>query len=241
MSEDIKDEVVISPQEKRDDLNVFASLPERMSAIESRLENFRINYQNHLARLDSFKQEVKENLVKLGQHKARVDSFSDEHSKFIKKMCAPNATEDEFKRFMMICREYSLDPLKKHAYILKGSAIISIDGYIKIANSSPSFDGMESDTVYEGDTITKRENGSLLITYGPAHNNFEKDKIKGAFCNVYRNDRTKATSAYVSLKEYNKPTDTWKNYTSAMITKTAEVMAIKKAFDLSDGEEGVAE
>ena len=156
----------------------------------------------------------------------------------IRSMVAPGATDDEFRAFMYLCNAYSLDPLKKEIYFIKyggkSTIITSRDGYLKIANLHDQFDGLESDVVYQGDTLTKRDDGSLHIAYGQEHLVFDKSKLSGAFCSVFRKDRTKATTVFVSIKEYYKrEAPIWQQYTNAMILKVAEAMALKRAFAIS--------
>lgn len=156
----------------------------------------------------------------------------------IRKIAAPTATDDEFKTFMYLCKAYNLDPLKKEIYFIKyggkSTIITSRDGYLKIANLNENFDGIESDVVYQGDQLIKRENGSLHITYGQEHLTFDKSKLTGAFCSVFRKDRQKATTVFVSIKEYyKKEAPIWQQYTNAMILKVAEAMALKRAFAIS--------
>jgi len=150
----------------------------------------------------------------------------------------PEATEIDLKHFMYLCKEYDLDPLKKEIYFIrcggKHVAITSRDGYLKIANLNPCFDGLESDVVYQGDKLVKREDGSLSIEYGDGHLIFDKSKLVGAFCSVFRKDRSKATTIFVSIKDYyKKNAPIWEQYTNAMILKVAEAMALKRAFAIS--------
>lgn len=156
----------------------------------------------------------------------------------IRKSVAPGATDDEFKAFMYLCRAYDLDPLKKEIYFIKYSnkatILTSRDGYLKIANLNENFNGLESDVVYQGDVLTKRDDGSLHISYGAEHLCFDKSKLTGAFCSVFRKDRFKATTVFVSIREYyKKDAPIWQQYTNAMILKVAEAMALKRAFAIS--------
>jgi phage recombination protein Bet len=153
-------------------------------------------------------------------------------------MVAQGSTDEEFRAFMYLCDAYSLDPLKKEIYFVKyggkSTIITSRDGYLKIANVHEQFDGLESDVVYQGDVLTKRDDGSLHIAYGPEHLAFDKTKLSGAFCSVFRKDRSKATTVFVSIKEYYKrEAPIWQQYTNAMILKVAEAMALKRAFAIS--------
>lgn len=156
----------------------------------------------------------------------------------LRKIAAPSATDDEFKLFLYLCKTYNLNPLTKEIYFVKyagkSTIITSRDGYLKIANLNKNFNGMESDVVYQGDVLTKRDDGSLHIAYGSEHLAFDKSKLSGAFCSVFRKDRTKATTIFVSIKEYyKKDAPIWQQYTNAMILKVAEAMALKRAFAIS--------
>ena len=172
-------------------------------------------------------------------HKARTNSgFTQTDVTHIRKSIAVGATDDEFKTFMYLCKAYNLDPLKKEIYFIKyggkATMLTSRDGYLKIANLNKNFDGIESDVVYQGDELTKRDDGSLHITYAPAHLSFDKSKLTGAFCSVFRKDRAKATTVFVSIKQYyKKGAPIWQQYTNAMILKVAEAMALKRAFAIS--------
>lgn len=156
----------------------------------------------------------------------------------IKTAVAPTATQTELQTFLYLCQEYNLDPLKKEIFFIKynnkATILTSRDGYLKIANLNKQFDGIESDVVYTGDRLTKREDGSIHIEYSDAHLAFDKTKLTGAYCNVFRKDRKKATAVFVSLRDYYKRgAPIWEQYVNAMILKVAESMALKRAFAIS--------
>lgn len=164
--------------------------------------------------------------------------FKPEEIHLIRTTVAQNATDNELRAFLYLCREYNLDPLKKEIYFIKyngkPSVLTSRDGYLKIANRNKNFDGLESDVVYHGDKLVKREDGSLHIEYGESHLAFDKSKLAGAYCNVFRKDRKKAIAVFVSIKDYYKRgAPIWEQYPNAMILKVAEAMALKRAFAIS--------
>lgn len=165
------------------------------------------------------------------------NNFTDQEIELIKSITL-NATEIELKTFLYLCQEYNLDPLKREIYFIKynnkATILTSRDGYLKIANLNPNFDGLESDTVYQGDKLIKREDGSIQIEYGEAHLVFDKSKLTGAYCNVFRKDRKKAMSVFVNVRDYyKKGAPIWEQYINAMIIKVAEAMALKRAFAIS--------
>lgn len=156
----------------------------------------------------------------------------------IHRTVAIGATPEELDMFIYLAEQYNLDPLKKEIFFLKhgGKATIvtSRDGYLKHANTNDQFDGIESDVVYEGDKLNRREDGSIHIIYGDNHMNFSEDKLRGAFSNVYRKDRSKSATVFVDLRDYHKESSSvWKMYPNAMILKVAEAMALKRAFAMS--------
>jgi len=155
----------------------------------------------------------------------------------IRRTICKNSSEDDFQTLIHLARQYNLDPLKKEIWFIgyggKSTIITGRDGYLKIANQDPNFDGIESDVVYIGDKVTKRDDGSFLIELGEEHLQFNKGKLAGAYCNVFRKDRSKASSTYVSLKDYYKKGNIWDQYTNAMILKVAEAISLKKAFCIS--------
>lgn len=207
--------------------DAVGDLTHKLSNSDGRLDNMAKAFKGVLERLDKSETRRSNN----------VNKIDDATRALIRKTIAPSATEDEFSTFMYLCSEYNLDPLKKEIYFIKygtkASMLTSRDGYLKIANADLSFDGLESDVVYIGDTITKRGDTSLHITYGENHLKYNKEYLSGAFCNIYRKDRRIPTTVLVSLKDYHKKNDMWNQYTNAMILKVAESMALKRAFALS--------
>lgn len=156
----------------------------------------------------------------------------------IKNTVAQHATPDELRMLLYLSKEYGLDPLKKEIYFIKyagkSTILTSRDGYLKIANGNPAFDGLESDVIYQSDKLIKRPDGSLHLEYGVDHLAFDKSKLSGAFCSVFRKDRSKATTVFVSIRDYyKKGAPIWEQYTNAMILKVAEAMALKRAFSIS--------
>lgn len=174
--------------------------------------------------------------------KASGFEFTDEQLDLIRAACPQGLTDKDFNAFIYLCEQYELDPLKKEMHIGlrsgKGVAQVTRDGLLKIANRDPQFDGIGGDIVYEGDTLAKRDNESIHITYGAEHLVFNHEKITGAFANVYRKDRSKCTTVFVSFKDYFKKStgntpSIWEQFPNAMILKVAESMALKRAFSLS--------
>jgi phage recombination protein Bet len=156
----------------------------------------------------------------------------------IRKLYCQGATDDEFVDFIRRCHALGLNPEKDQIQWIKSmGAVITRDGYAHIANRHSQFDGMESDVVYEGDKVSKREDGSYHIEFGDNHFMGDDSKMLGAICNVFRKDRSHAISVAVRYDMVKKDTRPWNENPNNMLLKTAECHAIKKAFVLDVGVE----
>ena len=152
----------------------------------------------------------------------------------IKNTVAKDATDDELEMFLHLAKQYGLDPFQSEIYFWKyGSKdptiMTSRDGYLKIANQNPAFDGMDSGVIYPGDSFKKTPDG---IDHELDIDNMSKTP-KGAYAVVYRSDRKIPTRVVVPFKDYKKSNKVWNSYPSAMIQKVAESMALKRAFSVS--------
>lgn len=104
----------------------------------------------------------------------------------------PPPTKEEFAAFLLVAKEYGLNPLTKeiHAFTQKGGGIVpivSIDGWVNLINSHPKCDGFEF--AYEHDN-----NGNLVsIT-----------------CRMFRKDRSRPVEVTEYLSECIRGTEPWK-------------------------------
>ena len=158
----------------------------------------------------------------------------EEKRQTIKNTVAEDATDDELDMFMHLAKEYNLDPFQGEIYFWKfGSKdptiMTSRDGYLKIANQHPAFDGMDSGVIYPGDNFQKTADG---VEHSLDISNMSEQPI-GAYAVVYRSDREVPTRVVIPFKDYNKDNKVWNSYPSAMIQKCAESMALKRAFSVS--------
>lgn len=124
-------------------------------------------------------------------------------------------TQEQFVSFISVANEYKLNPLTKEIYAFpsKGGGIqpiVSIDGWLKIINQHPDFDGMEFKDNAD-------DNGELIsIT-----------------CRIYRKGRSHPTEMTEYMSECSRPTDTWKQWPSRMLRHKATIQAARYAFGLS--------
>jgi phage recombination protein Bet len=124
--------------------------------------------------------------------------------------CA-GATREEFAAFLLVANEYGLNPVTREIYAFpkKGGGIqpiVGVDGWMRMANAHPEFDGLEVD--FEHD-----DSGKLL----------------SATARVHRKDRTHAVVVTEYLAECYRNTDPWK-MPHRMLRHKAAIQGIRYAF-----------
>ena len=123
---------------------------------------------------------------------------------------APGLTDPEFLLFAEMCRATGLNPATKEIWAIKVNGrlqlMTGINGFLKIANSHPQFDGME-------------------VTF-----EWEDKHLMSATAKVYRKDRRFPSIATAYMSEYGKKTAIWAQMPSIMLSKCAKGLAIREAF-----------
>jgi phage recombination protein Bet len=147
---------------------------------------------------------------------AMASRYGIEPDKFaatVKSTCLPaNASNEEFAAFLMVAKEYDLNPILKEIYAFpkKGGGlqpIVSIDGWMNLINSHPNMDGIEFD-----DNLDKT--GKLLsIT-----------------CRIFRKDRSRSISVTEYMSECHRPTEPWQKWPARMLRHKAAIQAARYAF-----------
>lgn len=123
---------------------------------------------------------------------------------------APGLTDSEFALFAEIVKSTGLNPVTKEVWAIKAGGrlqlMTGINGFLRIANSHPMFDGMEVE--------------------------FEWDnkQLVSATAKVYRKDRRFPAVATAYMNEYGKFSPIWKTMPSVMLAKCAKSLAIREAF-----------
>ena len=165
--------------------------------------------------------------------------FSQQELEVIKRTVAEGATDDEIMMFMHLCRTYCLDPFNREIWFIKyakqgqdlkkvePTIMTSRDGYLKIADRNPMFDGLVSDVVCQHDKFKRTIEG---VEHEYSAN---RGAITGAYALVYRKDRKYPIYVFAPIAEYRGNSPIWSKYPSAMILKVAESMALKRAFTVS--------
>lgn len=107
---------------------------------------------------------------------------------------------------LLICQRYSLDPVLKHVVLISGRPYVTRDGYLHVAHASGQFDGLE------------------VVDAG------EDDSNWWAKVSVYRKDMGRP---FTYIGRYPKAgANHMAKYGPEMAIKCAEVMALRRAFDI---------
>ena len=148
---------------------------------------------------------------------------------------AKGATPAELAFFLNTCNSVGLNPLNKEVWFYKdrlNNVIIFTgrDGYLRKAQESNYFLGVQSSVVYQKDSVMLNPNkGEVEHTYDPTK---DRGVIIGAWARVKRKAGL-MTLVYVDFKRYNKGNSIWNKYPDEMIVKVAETNALRKSFGIS--------
>lgn len=115
-------------------------------------------------------------------------------------------SDAQLTALLVIANEYGLNPFTKEIYAYpdqyKGIVpVVGVDGWIRIVNEHPMFDGWEFDA--KPDAVT---------------------------CHIYRKDRTRPTVITEYLDECKRPTDPWRNMPRRMLRHKALMQCARVAF-----------
>ncbi len=123
--------------------------------------------------------------------------------------------DSEFIALVMVANEYHLNPLLKEIYAFpaKGGGIIPMvgyDGWVKLMNSHPQFDGIEYNDHLDS-----------------------KGNLYAIECIIYRKDRRHPIKLMELLDECRRGTEPWKMMPSRMLRNRVTCQAARLAFGFS--------
>ena len=141
-----------------------------------------------------------------------VDRYNNETMlNTLRETVCKGATIPQFRMFIEVCKGTGLNPFLKEIWFVPGVGVMAgRDGYLRVANESPQFDGME--------TRVERDAKNVPIK---------------ATCSVWRKDRSHPITCEAYYNEYKRSGGVWDKYPSAMISKVAEVLALKRSFSIN--------
>ncbi|MCO5072056.1 MAG: phage recombination protein Bet [Rhizobiaceae bacterium] len=131
----------------------------------------------------------------------------------VRATCMPNnATNEEFAAFLMVAKDYGLNPITREIYAFpkKGGGIqpiVGIDGFLNIINSHPQCDGIET-----------------------VENMGEKGDVVSVTCTIHRKDRNRPTVVTEYMEECKRPTEPWQKWPKRMLRHKATIQCARYAF-----------
>jgi phage recombination protein Bet len=156
-------------------------------------------------------------------------------SRVKKFLCTPTRsgkypTDEDVTKFIMLCKAQGLNPWLNDAYLVgydsnegpSFSLITAHQAFLKRAEASKNFEGMESGVVVQA------KDGTL--TYRPGDLVLDGETLVGGWAKVYRNDRQVQSTDTLKLSTYNTGRSRWKADPAGMIVKCSEASALRKAF-----------
>jgi len=124
-----------------------------------------------------------------------------------------NCTKEQFAAFLLIAKEYKLNPILKEIYAFpsKGGIqpIVGVDGWANLINSHPAFDGMDFE------------------------DHFEDGNLASITCKMYRKDRSHPITATEYLSECKRATEPWQKWPRRMLRHKAMIQAARYAFSFA--------
>jgi phage recombination protein Bet len=145
-----------------------------------------------------------------------AERYGMEPKHFCDTICATvfprEGTNEEFMAFLLVAREYGLNPITKEIYAFpkKGGGIqpiVSVDGWCNIINSHPQTDGIKFEDVFD-----------------------DKGKLFKVTCRIWRKDRAHPTECAEYFEECARGTDPWKQYPRRMLRHKALIQCARYAF-----------
>jgi phage recombination protein Bet len=125
------------------------------------------------------------------------------------------ASQEEMIAFLLVANKYDLNPFTREifAFPKKGGGlqpIVSVDGWSKIMNDHPQFDGVEF-----------------------LDNMSEDGQVESITCRIFRKDRTKPTECTEYMTECRRTTDPWRQWPRRMLRHKALIQCARYAFSFS--------
>ncbi len=169
---------------------------------------------------------ITQSAPKLSALNLMASKFSVEPDKLLGTLKATvfkGATNEELLALVVVANTYGLNPLTKEIYAFpaKGGGIapiVSIDGWIRMCNDHPQFDGMDLDVEFS-----------------------DEGKPFAGVCTIYRKDRSHPTRITEYMSECGGGSMPWKQFPARMLRHKALIQAARVAFGFSgiyDEDEG---
>jgi len=127
-----------------------------------------------------------------------------------------SASEEQISVFLAVANEYNLNPITKevYAYPKNGGGIqpvVSVDGWVKIMNSNPDFDGVEFI-----DTLSDDKSELISIT-----------------CNIFKKSSSHPVSVTEYMSECKRGTIPWREFPRRLLRHKTISQCVRYAFGIS--------
>lgn len=126
-------------------------------------------------------------------------------------MKGANVSNEDIAAFCLVAKEHGLNPFTKEIFAFPANGgiqpIVSVDGWMKLINSHPDFDGMEFDDVFGAD-----------------------GKLVSCTCRMYRKGRSHPISVTEYMSECFRQTPTWKQWPARMLRHKTAIQAARYCF-----------
>ncbi len=126
------------------------------------------------------------------------------------------ATNEQFQAFLMIAEKYDLDPITKQMWAFPDknggiATMVSVDGWIKIVNNHPQFNGYETSVQFD-----------------------DKKRPFSATCTIWRKDKERPTTKTLYFSEWSKASSpVWRDMPAHMLEIRAYIQCARMAFNIS--------
>lgn len=143
---------------------------------------------------------------------AKQFNYNEEPTQLIQTLKATafkgNVSDDQFNALLFVATQHGLNPFTNEIYAFPSNGgitpVVGVDGWARIINSNPQFDGMT----------------------------FEQD-AQSCTCKIYRKDRAHPIAVTEFMEECKRPTQPWKSHPRRMLRHKAMIQAARLAFGFS--------
>lgn len=126
-------------------------------------------------------------------------------------MQGKQVSDEHVAAFCLVAKEHGLNPFTKEIFAFPSNGaivpVVSVDGWLKLINQHPAFDGMEFVDVVGDD-----------------------GKLVSVTCKMYRKDRRHPTEVTEYMAECLRTTDVWKKWPARMLRHKATIQAARYSF-----------
>lgn len=180
--------------------------------------------------------------------RAARERWSPYQRELIRKTVARDANDAEFEMFLELALRYRLDPFARQIFCAKmrgedgGGGTVAImvgrDGFLKIANDTDEFEGMQGDCVYEEDEFVKEETPKGPSVTHTVKTPAARGNLVGAWAIVHR--RGRFPTYFFAYRDQYRPTSErklkyspWGAQEDVMMLKCAQSTGLRLAFNIT--------